>query len=181
MRRIFVSVLRDYKDALAQAFIDLIGLLYKLEVENQVLGRSEKEIVKHRGEEAVPVLHELNQRATALLKQFEKQKVKLSSKLKQALTYMFKHWEELIAYVMIGSVLIDNNCCERAVRPFTNLRKNFGGFSSERGARVTATYLTFVETCKLMAKVLLDFFRGFFDMVVAGRQDYPDMTKALLC
>ena len=99
MRRIFVSVLRDYKDALAQAFIDLIGLLYKLEVENQVLGRSEKEIVKHRGEEAVPVLHELNQRATALLKQFEKQKVKLSSKLKQALTYMFKHWEELIACI----------------------------------------------------------------------------------
>ena len=21
-----------------------------------------------------------------------------------------------------------DNCCERAVRPFTNLRKNFGGF-----------------------------------------------------
>ena len=29
--------------------------------------------------------------------------------------------------------------------------------------------------------VFQDFFRGFFDMVVAGRQDYPDMTKALLC
>ena len=35
--------------------------------------------------------------------------------------------------------------------------------------------------CKLMAKAPLDFFRGFFDMVVAGRPDYPDMTKALLC
>lgn len=67
MRRIFVSTLRDYKDALAQAFIDLISLLYKVEVENQVLGRSEKEIVKHRGEEAAPVLHELNQRPTLLL------------------------------------------------------------------------------------------------------------------
>ena len=181
VRRIFVSACRDYKDALAQEFIDLISLLYKVEVENLLLGRSEKEIVTHRGEEAAPVLHELNQRATALLKLFEKQKVKLSSKLEQALTYMTNHWEELIAYVKIGSVLIDNNCCERAVRPFTNLRKNFGGFSSERGARVTATYLTFVETCKLMAKAPLDFFRGFFDMVVAGRQDYPEMTKALLC
>ena len=46
---------------------------------------------------------------------------------------------------------------------------------------ISATCLTFVETCKLMAKAPLDFFRGFFDMVVAGRQDYPDMTKALLC
>ena len=88
--------------------------------------------------------------------------------------------KELMAYTKIGSVLIDNNCCERAVRPFTNLRKNFGGFSSEQGARVTATFLTFVETCKLMATAPLDFFRGFFDMIVAGRRDYALMTEVLL-
>ena len=40
-----------------------------------------------------------------------------------------------------------DNCCERAVRPFTNLRKNF---------------------------------RGFFDMIVAGRRDYALMKEALL-
>lgn len=180
VRRLFVSASRDYKDTLAQAFIDLIGILYKVEVENQVLGRTEKEIVKHRGEESLPVLHDLCQQATALLKQFEKNEIKLSAKLQQALTYMTKHWEELMAYTKIGSVLIDNNCCERAVRPFTNLRKNFGGFSSEQGARVTATFLTFVETCKLMAMAPLDFFRGFFDMIVAGRRDYALMTEALL-
>jgi len=120
----------------------LIGILYKVEVENQVLGRTEKEIVKHRGEESLPVLHDIYQQATALLKQFEKNKIKLSAKLQQALTYMTKHWEELI--------------------------------------RVTATYLTFVETCKLMAKAPLDFFRGFFDMIVVGRRDYALMTEALL-
>ena len=120
----------------------MIDILYKVEVENQVLGRTEKEIVKHRGEESLPVLHDIYQQATALLKQFEKNKIKLSAKLQQALTYMTKHWEELI--------------------------------------RVTATYLTFVETCKLMAKAPLDFFRGFFDMVVAGRRDYALMTEALL-
>ena len=144
------------------------------------LGRTEKEIVKHRGEESLPVLHDIYQQATALLKQFEKNEIKLSAKLQQALTYMTKHWEELMAYTKIGSVLIDNNCCERAVRPFTNLRKNFGGFSSEQGARVTATFLTFVETCKLMATAPLDFFRGFFDMIVAGRRDYALMTETLL-
>lgn len=180
VRRLFVSASRDYKDTLAQAFIDLIGILYKVKVENQVLGRTEKEIVKHRVEESLPVLHDLYQQATALLKQFEKNEIKLSAKLQQALTYMTKHWEELMAYTKIGSVLIDNNCCERAVRPFTNLRKNFGGFSSEQGARVTAAFLTFVETCKLMAMAPLDFFRGFFDMIVAGRRDYALMTEALL-
>ena len=81
-----LSASRDYKDTLAQAFIDLIGILYKVEVENQVLGRTEKEIVKHRGEESLPVLHDLYQQATALLKQFEKNEIKLSAKLQQALT-----------------------------------------------------------------------------------------------
>lgn len=179
-RSLFVSASLDYKDTLAQAFIDLIGILYEVVVENQVLGRTEKEIIKHRGEESLPVLHDIYQQATALLKQFEKNKIKLSAKLQQTLTYMTKHWEELMAYAKIGSVLIDNNCCERAVRSFTNLRKNFGGFSSEQGARVTATYLIFVETCKLMAMAPLNFFRGFFDMIVAGRRDYALMTEALL-
>lgn len=69
---------------MAQAFIDLIGILYKVEVENQVLGRTEKEIVKHRGEESLPVLHDLYQQATALLKQFEKNEIKHFAKLQQA-------------------------------------------------------------------------------------------------
>ena len=73
------------------------------------------------------------------------------------------------------------NCCERAVRPFTNLRKNFGGFSSEAGAAVAATYLTFVETCKLMKKTALDFFKGFIGMTSSGRTDYELITQELLC
>ena len=81
----------------------------------------------------------------------------MSSKLHQALTYMVKNWKELIGYVNVGNIQIDNNCCERAVRPFTNLRKSFGGFSSENGARTAATILSFVETFKLMKKKVLGF------------------------
>ena len=80
------------------------------------MNNTEKEIVKHRGEEAAPVLQELNQRATALLTQFEKQKVKLSSKLEQALTYLTKHWEELTAYVKIYA-LPPVNTGGRAILP----------------------------------------------------------------
>ena len=46
------------------------------------------------------------------MKQFEKNEIKLSAKLQQALIYMTKHCEELMAYTKIGSVLIDNNGCE---------------------------------------------------------------------
>ena len=37
-----------------------------------------------------------------------------------------------------------------------------------------------LENCKLMAMAPMDFFRGFFDLIVAGRRDYALMTEALL-
>ena len=180
-RRIFVSALRDYKDELAREFIELIKLLYKVELENIFFHRTEQEVVKARKDEAIPILSQLLQKATGLLKMSDSRQVTISEKLHQALKYMTNNWQELYGYVNIGNVLIDNNCCERAVRPFTNLRKNFGGFSSEAGAAVAATYLTFVETCKLMKKTALDFFKGFFGMTSSGRTDYELITQELLC
>lgn len=103
-----------------------------------------------------------------------------NKKLLQALKYMVNHWKELSGYVNCGDVQIDNNCCERAVRPFTNLSKSFGGFSSKKGYETTAAYLNFIETCKLLKKPPFDFFRKYFEMVVTGRRDYEAMTEALL-
>ena len=180
-RRIFVSALRDYKDEMARVFIDLIKLLYKVELENIFFHRTEQEVVRARKLEAIPILSQLLQKANELLKMSDSKKISISEKLHQALKYMTNNWQELYGYVNIGNVLIDNNASERAIRPFTNLRKNFGGFSSESGAKVAATYLTFVETCKLMKKTALDFFKGFFSMTSGGRFDYELIVQELLC
>lgn len=185
VRRIYFSALKDYKDKLSQQFIDLIGILYRIEIEHILHGRTASEIVTARKLEAIPILNELKQKADELLDKYKKEKANnriiFSDKLHQALTYMTNNWSELSGYIMNGNVLIDNNVCERAVRPFTNLRKSFGGFSSEREAQTAARYLTIVETCKLMKKTPLDFFRSFFDMIVEGRRDYENMSQALLC
>ena len=172
VRRIFWSALKDYKDGMAQEFIDLIGMLYKVELESILLHRTEAEVLDARKTESIPILNELDQRAMALLAKIKSKEVNVSSKLEHALNYMHNNWKELIAYIDVGSVLIDNNCCERAVRPFTNLRKSFGGFSSEKGGEVAAAWLTFIETCKLQKKAALDFFNVFFRMVTEGRCDY---------
>ena len=169
------------KDGKEFDVFDLIKLLYKVELENIFFHRTEQEVVKARKQEAIPILSQLLQKATELLKMSDSKQVTISEKLHQALKYMINNWQELYGYVNIGNVLIDNNCCERAVRPFTNLRKNFGGFSSEAGARVAAIYLTFVETCKLMKKTALDFFKGFFGMTTSGRTDYELIVQELLC
>ena len=180
VRRIFWSALKDYKDEMAQEFIDLISILYKVEVESILLHRTEAEVLTARKLESDPVLNELDQRAMALLAKIKSKEAKASSKLEQALNYMHNNWKELIAYINVGSVLIDNNACERAVRPFTNLRKSFGGFSSEKGGEVAAAWLTFIETCKLQKKAALDFFQEFFKKITEGRTDYELIAQEVL-
>ena len=180
VRRIFWTALKDYKDEMAQEFIDLIGILYKVELESILLHRTEEEVLTARKTESIPILNELDQRAMALLAKIKSKELKVSSKLEHALNYMHNNWAELIAYIDVGSVLIDNNCCERAVRPFTNLRKSFGGFSSEKGGEVAAAWLTFIETCKLQKKAALDFFNGFFKEITEGRTDYELIAQEVL-
>ena len=180
VRRIFWTALKDYKDEMAQEFIDLIGILYKVELESILLHRTEEEVLTARKTESIPILNELDQRAMALLAKIKSKDLKVSSKLEHALNYMHNNWAELIAYIDVGSVLIDNNCCERAVRPFTNLRKSFGGFSSEKGGEVAAAWLTFIETCKLQKKAALDFFNGFFKEITEGRTDYELIAQEVL-
>ena len=181
VRRIYWSALKDYKDSLAQEFIELIGVLYKVELESILLHRTEAEVLEARKTESIPILNELDQKSALLLAKVKSKELKISSKLEHALNYMRNHWKELIAYIDIGDVLIDNNCCERAVRPFTNLRKSFGGFSSELGGEVAAAWLTFVETCKLQKKAALEVFNGYFQRIVAGRRDYDLITEEVLC
>ena len=77
-------------------------------------------------------------------------------------------------------ILQGKNCCERAVRPFTNLRKSFGGFCSEKGGEVAATWLTFIETCKFQKNAPLDFFHEFFKKITEGRADYELIAQDVL-
>ena len=181
VRRIFWSALKDYKDLFAQEYINKIGILYKVELESILLHRTEAEVLEARQLESIPILNELNQESSLLLAKVKSKELKISSKLEKALNYMRNHWKELIAYIDIGNVLIDNNCCERAVRPFTNLRKSFGGFSSELGGEVAAAWLTFVESCKLQKKAALEVFNGYFQRIAEGRRDYDLITEEVLC
>ena len=185
VRRIFVSAFRDYKDALAKEYIELIGMLYKVELDSIVLHRTEAEVLTAREEVSKPILDLLIQKAAELQSlckiEAERKRLNISSKLEHALNYMINHWEELNAYIKIGNVLIDNNCCERAVRPFTNLRKSFGGFSSEKGGVAAAAYLSVIETCKLQKKVVLDSLNGYFKGITEGRMDYEVLALETIC
>jgi len=88
-----------------------------------------------------------------------------------------KDYKDELAQEFIDLISIS---CERSVRPFTNLRKSFGGFSSEKGGEVAAAWLTFIETCKLQKKAALDFFHEFFKKITEGRTDYELIAQEVL-
>ena len=77
--------------------------------------------------------------------------------------------------------LVINNCCGRAILPFTSLWKSFGRFNSEFSGKVAAAWLTFVESCKLQKKATLEVFNGYFQRIAQGRRDYDLILDEVLC
>ena len=56
----------------------------------------------------------------------------------KALHYLNKQWHKLIRYLDDGRLAIDNNACERAIRPFVTGRKNWLFSDTPQGAKASA-------------------------------------------
>ena len=68
-----------------------------------------------------------------------------------AIGYALGHWKALTRYLESGILDIDNNACERAMRPVAIGRKNWLFVGSKRGGEAAAITLSLIETCKLHA------------------------------
>jgi transposase len=66
----------------------------------------------------------------------------------KALRYLDDQWLRLIGYCQDGRLAIDNNACERAIRPFAMGRKNWLFCNTVRGAQASANLYSLVETAK---------------------------------
>ncbi|MBX3709180.1 MAG: IS66 family transposase [Gammaproteobacteria bacterium] len=69
-------------------------------------------------------------------------------KMRQAMQYVLRHWENLTNYLKDGRIEIDNNAVENAIRPFALGRKNWLFAGSPSGAHAAATFYSLIETCK---------------------------------
>lgn len=70
------------------------------------------------------------------------------SPLGDAIGYTLRQWEALNRYTEDGSLEIDNNGAENALRPLCLGRKNWLFLGSEAAAHRTMVLLTLVQTCK---------------------------------
>jgi len=67
----------------------------------------------------------------------------------QAIRYALSRWKALCRFLDDGTIEIDNNAAERAIRPIALGRKNWLFAGSDRGGTRAAAILSLIETAKL--------------------------------
>ncbi|MFW5759152.1 MAG: IS66 family transposase, partial [Bacteroidota bacterium] len=96
-----------------------------------------------RLDESLPIINELGKWIVETYKNTNPK-----SPLRTATAYCIERWDNLLAYLNDGSLEIDNNLAENAIRPIALGRKNYLFAGSHRGAERAAMFYSFFASCK---------------------------------
>lgn len=160
----WAHVNRKFRDAekeapgTAKLFRNDIRKLYEIEREANEAELDATARAALRQQAASPILAGLFDMAQRQVDQFSD-----SGSMAKAIGYLIKQQEPLKQYLTDGRIPIDNNACERAIRPVAIGRRNWLFAGSMRGGRAAAVIYTLVECCRL-AKV--DMVAYFADVLV---------------
>ena len=80
-----------------------------------------------------------------------------NSALGQAYNYMLKRWKEMTLFLREPGAPLDNNICERMLKPVILHRKNSLFFRTQNGARVGDLFMSLIHTCTLNKVDPLDY------------------------
>lgn len=141
-RRGFEKAL-DYDKVKAEFAMTMFQKLYEIEREAREQNLSSEKRYDLRLEKSLHVLNELGKWMA------ETYKVVLpKSAIGKAISYCIPRWDYLMNYLHDGSLEIDNNLAENAIRPIALGRKNYLFAGSSRGAERAAMFYSFFGTCK---------------------------------
>lgn len=87
------------------------------------------------------------------------------SELGKGLDYIHLRWGELTAYLLDGSLEIDNNLIENLIRPFALGRKNWLVAGSPRGAYASALFYSLIATAKANRFNPFDYLKTLFENI----------------
>jgi transposase len=145
----WAHVLRKFRDAAKEApsmvrlFRDDLRALYAVEADAEERGLDADARAKLRQEQARPVIVRLLVRTLGWRDNFN-----LSGKMADAIKYLRNSRRALMTYLTNGDTPIDNNACERSIRPIAVGRRNWLFAGSVDGGRAAATIYTLIESCK---------------------------------
>ncbi len=130
-------------EQLPARFIELIGLLYKVEAEARDAELDAQALQQRRQTHSKPVLAQIEALALQHL-----HGVLPGSLLGKALHYVTAQSRKLVRYVEDGRFPIDNNACENAIRPFVVGRRNWLFADTVAGANASANLYSLLQTCR---------------------------------
>jgi len=141
IRRHFEQALDENRQA-AEFALGEIQKLYQIE-RNCTEAKSDAERKQKRNELARPILEHLKA-------WMETEGVKFSERslMGKAVTYAYTRWDNMMRYLEDGSLLIDNNLAENAIRPITLGRKNYLFCGNHEAAGWMSVICSLIGTCK---------------------------------
>ncbi|WP_442041562.1 IS66 family transposase [Pseudogemmobacter sp. W21_MBD1_M6] len=142
VRRKFVDIYESEGSAIAEETIKRIAALYAVEKEARYKLAVER--VALRQDKAKPVFNALEAWLSLQLP-----KISGKSTLAAAIRYALGRMPKARAYLENGELELDNNICERSIRPVTLGRKNYLFMGSKRGGDAAAIAYTLIETCRM--------------------------------
>lgn len=141
-RRYFEKAL-NYDAEKAGQIMALIQQLYVVEREAKEKELTPAERKELRLEKSLPIINELGK----LIVHYNKTALPRSP-MGIALAYSIQRWDTLLNYLYDGSLEIDNNLVENAIRPNAIGRKNYLFAGSHEGAQRAAIFYSLFGTCK---------------------------------
>ncbi|MDA3821995.1 MAG: IS66 family transposase [Bacteroidales bacterium] len=132
-----------YDKKRAEYAMEMFQKLYAIEQKAREQNLSAQQRHTLRLDEALPVMNELGKWIVESYKASEPK-----SPMGKATAYCIQRWDNLLAYLKDGSLEIDNNLAENAIRGIALGRKNYLFAGSNRGAERAAMMYSFFGTCK---------------------------------
>lgn len=128
----------------AEYALQAIQKLYGIERQARDEGLSPQARKERRLEHSLPMINELGGWIKGQLSQ-----VLPKSQIGKALAYAANRWDALSGYLHDGTLEVDNNLVENAIRPLALGRKNYLFAGSHKAAQRAAMVYSLLGTCKL--------------------------------
>jgi len=154
-----------------------IAQIYRVEADCKDMGPEDRRLV--REERSRPILDGIFGRLEVL-----KLDTIPSEPLSKAIDYALNQRQALYRFLEDGRLKPDNNTAENAIRPLALGRKNWLFAASERGARATALFLGFIQSCKAYNVNPWEYFDDVLRRIMSHpvtrlRELLPDQWKPL--
>jgi transposase len=127
----------------AEIALDFIQQIYKIEDDIKQERLDSIHIKQRRSEKTTPILTKFK----AWLEE-QSDSVLPKSPIGKAIAYTLKRWAKLTVFITDGTLEIDNNRIENAIRPLALGRKNYLFAASDEGGKRAAMMYSFFATCK---------------------------------